>query len=336
MLSPRDNFLETIQSDGKPDRLVNQYEPIAMILPDPILLHNREAVVRGTTFTDIWGVTYEWPENQPASAPLHTEENRVIKDILHWREELRIPDPLANCTDEEWEETVARAAKIDRNRYLATVLMATGLFERCHFLMGFEDALTGMLLEPEAYAELCDAILETRLCIAEALIDRLKPDAVLSHDDWGMKTSLFMSPEAWREFFKPRYKILYDYFHSRGVLVIHHADSFLEPIVPDMVEIGVDVWQGTLPQNDILRLQKELGGRMTLMGGLDSASLDRPDSTEEEIRAEARRACETYGPGGHFIPCSTYGGPGDTIHSHIDPIVSDEIERYNREVFSCD
>jgi hypothetical protein len=331
MLSPKDNFLETLKADGKPDRLVNQYEPIAMILPDPILAYEREGVERGKTVVDPWGVTLSWPEDQPAAAPLHTEENRVIKDILNWENELRIPDSAAACAG--WEETAERAAKIDRSRYLTTVLMSTGIFERLHFLMGFEDALVNMLLEPEACAALCDAILEHRMRIAKTLIDRLEPDAVLSHDDWGMKTALFMSPDTWREFFKPRYKTLYDYIHSRGVLVIHHADSFLEPIVSDMAEIGIDVWQGALPQNDIVRLQRELGGRMTLMGGLDSAGLDRPDSTEGEIRAETRRACETYGPGGHFIPCSTYGVPGDTIHPHIDQIVSDEIERYNAAVF---
>ncbi|MDR2770560.1 MAG: uroporphyrinogen decarboxylase (URO-D) [Clostridiales Family XIII bacterium] len=331
MLSPRDNFLETIKLDGKPDRLVNQYEPVAMILPDPILLYERGGVARGKTFVDPWGVTFIWPENQPAAAPFHSEENRVIKDILNWREELRIPDSAEASTG--WEEAAERAAQIDRSRYLATVLMSTGIFERLHFLMGFEDALTDMLLEPEAYADLCDAILESRMNNAKALIDHLKPDAVLSHDDWGMKTSLFMSPDAWRTFFKPRYKKLYDCIHSRGVLVIHHADSFLEPIVADMAEIGIDVWQGALPQNDIVRLQKEIGGRMTLMGGLDSANLDRPNSTEEEIRKETRRACETYGPGGHFIPCSTYGVPGDTIHPHIDAIVSDEIERYNDKLY---
>jgi hypothetical protein len=323
--------LETIKQGGKPDRLVNQYEPVAVIMRDPIYLRDRGGIARGKTFIDPWGVALTWPESQPAAAPFHTEENRAVKDIVHWRDELSVPDSAAASAG--WEECAERVASIDRSRYLATVLMCTGIFERLHFLMGFEDALTGMLLEPEASADLCDAILEKRMSIAEMLIDRLKPDAVLSHDDWGMKTGLFMNPDAWREFFKPRYKKLYDYIHSCGVLIIHHADSFLEPIVSDMAEIGIDVWQGALPQNDIVRLQKELAGRMALMGGLDSASLDRPDSTEEEIRAETRRACETYGPGGRFIPCSTYGVPGDTIHPHIDQIVSDEIKRYNEEVF---
>ena len=127
---------------------------------------------------------------------------------------------------------------------------------------------------------------------------------MFSHDDWGSKNSLFMSPETWREFIKPQYIKTYRYMKDHGVIVIHHADSFLEPIVEDMVDLGIDVWQGVLPQNDIPALQKQLDGRMTLMGGID-ARIDRQDSTEEEIRKETRRACETYGPGGGFIPALT-------------------------------
>ena len=56
------------------------------------------------------------------------------------------------------------------------------------------------------------------------------------------------------------------------------------------------------------------------------------DSTEEEIRKEVRRACETYGPGGHFIPCITYGAPG-CLFPHVDPIMDDEIAKYNKEVY---
>ena len=54
--------------------------------------------------------------------------------------------------------------------------------------------------------------------------------------------------------------------------------------------------------------------------------------SEEEIRKEVRRACETYGPGGHFIPCITYGAPG-CLFPHVDPIIDDEIAKYNKEVY---
>jgi uroporphyrinogen-III decarboxylase len=120
--------------------------------------------------------------------------------------------------------------------------------------------------------------------------------------------------------------------NEKGVIIMHHADSFCEPIIEDMVDLGIDIWQGALPQNDIVKLQKQLDGRMVLMGGIDAAIVDRANSTEEEIRAEVKRACETYGPGGHYIPCITYGGPG-CLFPHVDPIIDDEIDKYNKAVY---
>ncbi|MDR1204815.1 MAG: uroporphyrinogen decarboxylase (URO-D) [Peptococcaceae bacterium] len=330
MLSSRENFLETLKRDGKPDRLVNQYEPETLVL-DPVSAFIRKGISMGKTIKDAWGVTVTWPENQPAAVPHHTPENRVIKDITRWREELVIPNIEKDCAD--WTKTQESAAKVDRSERLLMGIMATGLFEQLHFLMGFEDTLTNMLLEPEAFAELCGAVGEYRMRLARMMVENMRPDIILSHDDWGAKRTLFMSPEVWREFFKPRYAELYSYLHSEGVLVMHHADSFLEPIAGDMAEIGIDVWQGVLPQNDIPRLQKELKGKMALMGGIDAAVIDTEHSTEAEIREETRRACAEYGPGGHFIPSFTYGGPGDLIQPHVLPILKDEIARYNQEVY---
>ena len=196
--------------------------------------------------------------------------------------------------------------------------------------MGFEDTLANFYEHPDEMHELIDYITEYRLKYAELLIDKLQPDAILSHDDWGAKESLFMSPEMWREFFKEPYRKIYQYIRSRGVIAIHHADSFLAPIVEDMAEIGVQVWQGVLPENNIPELQKRLNGSMVLMGGI-GAAIDRPDSTEEEIRAYVRNALETYCPGGHYIPCITYGGPG-TVFPHVDPIINEEIAAYNQRL----
>lgn len=66
------------------------------------------------------------------------------------------------------------------------------------------------------------------------------------------------------------------------------------------------------------------------MGGIDAAIVDCKDTSENVIRAEVRRACATYGPGGGFIPCMTYGGPG-SIFPNVDEIVSVEIDIYNQE-----
>ncbi|MCI6435100.1 MAG: uroporphyrinogen decarboxylase (URO-D), partial [Clostridiales bacterium] len=178
---------------------------------------------------------------------------------------------------------------------------------------------------------LLQAIGEYRFQYTKLLVDNLHPDIIISHDDWGSKGNMFISPADWREFIKPQYVKMFKYMKDHGVLIMHHADCFCETIAEDMVDLGIDIWQGVINTNDIVGLQKRLNGRMTLMGGIDSI-IDRPDSTEEEIRTEVRKVCETYGPGGHFIPSITYGLPG-TLYPHVNPIMTDEIARYNREVY---
>ena len=76
--------------------------------------------------------------------------------------------------------------------------MPTGVFERLHFLMGFEDMLMNFLLEPEDMMDLCNAIGEYRYQYMKLIVDNIKPDIMLSHDDWGSKQSLFVSPDTWR------------------------------------------------------------------------------------------------------------------------------------------
>ena len=332
MLTQKENFLETLKKNGKPDRLVNQYQPFVPIMNDPLQRYTRGNRVRGTTSVDKWGTEILFPEDAPGPMPHVTNENKVCPDITRWREYVKVPDLQANCS-EGWEDALNSAAAVDRSEKLVLGFMGTGIFEQCHFLMGFEYTLMNFLLEPEYMHELVDAVAEYRFQYTKLLVDNLKPDVILSHDDWGSKRSLFMQPDIWREFFKEHYRRIYGYMKEHGVIILHHADSFCEPIVEDMVDVGIDVWQGVLPENDIVRLQKELDGRMVLMGGID-ATIDRKDATEEEIRADVRRACSTYGPGGHYIPCMTYGLAG-TIYPKTDEIIADEIERYNRETYGA-
>lgn len=333
-MTPRENLLELLKPDGRPDRLLKQYEPFKMAMGNPV-----NAFVRGVRspgmapLRDRWGTTIIWPEDSPGAIPHITAENKPVPDVTRWRDFVKVPDLIAGCSaDEVWEPYLEAQSAIDRERYLVTAMAPTGVFERMHFLMGFEDTLVNLMLEPEAMHELAEAIGEYRLKGFKLLVEHSHPDVILSHDDWGTKTSLFMQPEVWREFIKPQYVKIYDYLHDSGVIILHHSDSFCEPIVEDMVDLHIDIWQGVLPQNDIAAIQRRLDGRMALMGGIDAGIVDRSDSTEEEIRAEVRRACLEYAPGGHFIPCITYGAPG-TINPEADIIINDEIERCSRELF---
>lgn len=332
-MTPKENLLETLKgADGHPECLCNSFTMMRGIAGDPCFKLIRGNRIRGTNSIDAWGTQILFPEDAPAAIPHVTAENQVVKDICEWEKYVKVPDLIGKCSD-GWEDALASKAAIDQDNYLTMVVMGTGIFEQLHMLMTFEDTLMNLLMEPEAMAELIDVICEYRLTYMKLVVEHLHPDLIISHDDWGSKNSLFMSPETWRELFKEPYRKLYTYLHENNVIVMHHADSFLEPIVEDMVDIGVDIWQGVLPSNNIAAISEKVGDKMLLMGGIDSV-IDREDATEEEIRTETRRACNDYGHLKGFWPSMTYGGPG-TLYPEVENIIIDEINKYNMERFGA-
>ena len=329
-MTAKEIFLELLKEDGRPERQLVQYEALQMALGDPIGGYLHMGRRPGATITDLWGTVVDWPADAPGSMPIVTEENKVIKDITRWRDYVHAPDIIANCSNEaDWEGFRNYVRDLAGDERLVAGFMATGIFEQCHFLMPFQEVLTNLYDHPDEMHELIDYITEFRLGYVRHLIDNLQPDAIFSHDDWGTKDALFMKPDMWREFFKEPYRRFYGYIRSRGVIAIHHADSYLAPIVEDMAEIGIQVWQGVLPENNIPALQERLRGRLVLMGGI-GAAIDREDAGEEEVRSYVRSALSEYCPGGHFIPSITYGLAG-TVYKHVDPWIDDEIRKYNRD-----
>lgn len=327
-MTAKEIFLELLKEDGRPERQLIQYEALQMALGDPIGGYLHMGRRPGATITDLWGTVVDWPADAPGSMPIVTEENKVIKDITCWRDYVHAPDIVANCSNEdEWSAFRSHVRKLAGDERLVAGFMATGIFEQCHFLMPFQEVLTSLYDHPDEMHELIDYITEYRIGYVKHLIDNLEPDVIFSHDDWGTKDALFMNPDTWREFFKEPYRRFYGYIRSRGVIAIHHADSYLAPIVEDMAEIGIQVWQGVLPENNIPALQNRLKGTMVLMGGI-GAAIDREDAGEEEVRSYVHDALHEYCPGGHYIPSITYGLSG-TVYKHVDPWIDDEIRKYN-------
>lgn len=322
--------------NGTADELICQYEPYAFVLSDPITQQHLQGRVEGQDGKDAWGTVQRWKKGDHAAVPYITPENKVCPDITEWEKYCKKPNTI--FPEEAWKTAEEQADQIrSGGTHLVGVLMATGLFEQLHFLMGFEDTLLNLAIEPEAVHELLDYIMEYRMSMAEELIRHIKPDMVLSHDDWGAKDRLFMDPDTFREFFKPRYEKLYAHIKEVGkevgkdIIVIHHADSNCAEIIDDMTDMHIDIWQGVLPSNDVPALLKHLAGRKPyLMGGIDAGIVDNPFSSEEDVRKEVRRAIEDCEGLAGYIPCITYGLP-ESIRPGIFEMITEEIEKYNQE-----
>lgn len=319
-MTPRENA-RAIYRREQPEYYGDLMEAIVLV-PDPELTR-RIFPQDGQPYQDAWGVSWKFMPGAPGPHPHITMENKVIKDIEHWEEYLKVP----SLEGLDWEPAIKAARETDRREKLVGFMFGGGLFERSHFLMGLEDALVNYLEYPEEMARLLRVIADYKIAYIRLAAEKFHPDIIFYHDDWGSKQNLFLPPPVWRKLIKPLQKEIADTIHDCGMIYMHHADCICQPIVTDMVEIGVDIWQGVIAQNDIPQIQKITEGKLALVGGVDGPAIDIEGISEEDIRREVRRAIDTYCPAGRFYP----GIPnGICFREWNQSIYWDELHRYGR------
>jgi hypothetical protein len=327
MSTPKENFQRLINNDnpqwlGDPFDCFNCSSATGVpYLLDAVALAHRRTLKGGINVKDAWGVIWDWPEDQPGPTPNHIGDNIVVKDVTHWRDYFDFP----SLDHLDWEPSRSAFDKLDRENKLVMVQSPRGMFEFSHAMMGFEDALMNYLIEPDDMFELLSAYTDWKIKGASLTIDELHPDIIVNFDDWGNKTQLFLPPRVWREILKPLNKRFFDSIKSRGVLVMNHCDCHAEEVCEDMLEIGMDVWQGPTPENDIPDVIRRTGGKLFMLGGIDMSRIDRADAGEELIRAHVRDTFDKYAPCGSFLPCFTSWMP---VHPFVADIARDEMTKY--------
>ena len=330
MLTKRQNMIETMKVGGHPDRFVNGYEALGLVMGSPFGKRNPNPKPGELNIVNAWGITKSWPKGTPGAFPVHTPDKIVIKDIDEWQKYVKVPRVKYDA--EEWEPFIEMYEKVDRNEQFACAYFAPGVFEQCHYLMEIQNCLMAFYESPDEMHELIDMITQFELDYAAELCKYMKPEGLFHHDDWGSQISTFLSPDMFREFIKPAYMKIYHYYKEHGVkLIVHHSDSYAATLVPDMIDMGIDVWQGVMRTNDIPSLIKQYGGKITFMGGIDSATVDYEGWTEEEVAKQVRAACESCGTQ-FFIPCTSQGLPIST-YPGVYEAVSREIDNMSKEMF---
>jgi len=329
MLSAKENLLKTIHG-GKPDRYVNQYEAFC-ILPGPMMLSGGKPLVKGgADVVNAWGVTQSYPAHTPGPFPVHTKDKIVVKDIERWRDFVHAPS--LDFPQEAWEKLQARYDAVDTEKAFKTAMVAPGLFEQTHHLCSITQALMYYITNPDEMHELIRFLADWELELAYLICEKLKPEAIFHHDDWGSEVSSFMSPEMFADFFVEPYKEIYGYYHDHGVqLIVHHSDSYAANLVPSMIEMGIDIWQGCMRSNNVPHLSEKYGGKISFMGNIDNKDVDFDSWQAEDCRRAARRAIESC-PNRYYIPCITQGLPGSVYPGAYAQLTA-AIDEYNAETF---
>ena len=327
MLTVKENLRETMKKDGHPDRFVNGWEFVNCLFPASYYMGDYP-LAPGNSGYDMYGVFWDFPFGQMGAYPVHDDAHRLVKDITQWREIIK--RPVVPEDPGYWGMLNGMAASTDRENQYVCALHPQGVFERLHNLMGMEDAMAAFYEEPEEVQALIDFIVDVELEYAKVMIERVGIDAVLHHDDWGSLKTTFLSPAMFDEFITPAYKKIYKYYKDHNILIIHHNDAYSATLVPSMIEMGIDIWQGPTPTNNIPELIEKYGGQITFMGEIETKLLDLPDWTPELVAQEVERACTKCGCHS-FIPCLTAGTPL-TAFPGVGEAVSAEIAKMSKKL----
>ena len=330
MLSVKENLRETLKKDGHPDRFVNMYEYMGLVSSPTSVVSARPEYGKGRV-VDSWGVTKEWPLGTPGAFPVHTEDLIVIKDVEHWQDYLKVPQ-ASGFSNEIWDPLLKRAEEVKANGQFVAGFIAPGIFEKCHYLMEIQRFLMAFYEYPDELHDIVQVMVDWEMEVAEEICSKLHPDALFHHDDWGSQQSTFISPAMFEDYFVEGYKQVYGYYHDHGVeIVVHHSDSYAATLVPSMIEMGIDIWQGVMDTNNIPELLEKYRGQIAFQGGINNAWLDNADWNIDTIKEVVKRELDKYEPHG-IIPSLTMGGP-NTVYPEVYDLVSEEIRKYNKERF---
>ena len=183
-------------------------------------------------------------------------------------------------------EGYRRAKEKARQKNKFFMLSGVQVFELMHPVCGHEHMLAGMALDPEWIEDMVTVFSNLILALQETLFAKEGlPDGIWYYEDMGFKERPFMSPAMYRELIFPAHKKCIDFAHGRKLPVVMHSCGFVEPLLPHMVEAGIDCLQviEVKAGMDPLRIRKNFPN-LPLIGGIDVRVLTAND--RDAIRRE--------------------------------------------------
>jgi len=201
-------------------------------------------------------------------------------------------------------------------------------WERTWLMRGMENIMMDFHLNPRFVAEL----LEGLEGVCTVMIDRLlrdygdQIDAIGLDEDYGSEKSLLISPGTWREFIKPGLARMYERIRAGGKAVYLHSCGHVRPLIPELVDIGVNILQPLQPEaNDIFEIKREFGKDLCLMGGI-STQQTLPFGSVQDVKSEVEACLRHMAVGGGYVMAPAKpimpGVPLENARALIDAFVN--------------
>jgi len=172
-------------------------------------------------------------------------------------------------------------------------------------LFGLEETLVNLYAAPKLIEAAIAHLEEFTLCFEKQLMEATRGlvDIFWYGDDFATQKGILISPDYWRRFLKPTYEKIFDFAKSYDVKVWFHSCGTFRPVLPDLIDIGMDVWETVqvhLPGNEPEVLKREYGQDIAFYGAINTQRT-LPFGTTEDVRAEVRERIRGLGKGGGYI-----------------------------------
>jgi len=246
--------------------------------------------------------------------------------------------PLKSCQSIEdlngfqWPKTYAWdysaiSSKLEANRDKATWARSRGCFATAQLMRGMDTFLMDLALEPEFACTVLDHIMnfvmDDACCTLEA--GEGKYTFYEYNDDVASQRGMLISPDMWRKLIKPRMANFCSLVHSYGVKVRYHSCGSIYAIIPDLIEIGVDILNPIQPlavDMDPFRLKEEFGDKLTFHGAIDIQEL-LPNGSVQDVREQVRETIDIVGKEGGYILAGSHTIQADAKVENIIAMVEE-------------
>lgn len=261
---------------------------------------------------DIWGAQYRVEEH--LFGQYEGIANWVLGQATSVDELRDHPWPSPDWWD--FSELPAMIDRLQQDGPFHVRFRLGSFFEQAWALRGLEQFMLDFVMDPAIPAYIMDRILEVHLENLKTVLDLAgdKLDMVYTYDDVATQKSLMISPKAWRELVKPRHQQILDLIHSYNKPAMYHCDGAVAPLIPELIEMGVNVLNPIQPDAEGMEpagLKAQYGQELTFHGGIDIIKT-LPRGTTQQVQQEVKARVKVLGENGGYIMCSSHHIQPDT------------------------
>ena len=229
-----------------------------------------------------------------------------------------------------WAGVDNRVRALKDDDLIAVANMQMTIFEISWYMRGMDNFIIDMMINPDLSEFLLERVTALREIMA-ANYAKSGVDILMLGDDIGSQRDMMIDPQLWRDVLKPKLRRVIEAAKrvNPDILIFYHSDGNITKVIPDLIEVGIDVLNPIQPEcMDPVVLKNEYGDVLSFWGAVGTQSV-LPFYTKDEVKEECKKLIEQVGRGGGLLLAPTHVIEPEVPFENIMAFL-EAIEEYGR------